>query len=301
MEVAECKNVWMIYRNFMERGFTALKDVSLKIEEGELFGILGPNGAGKTTLISILSTILIPTKGEVRILGMDAFKNTKEVRRRINISSGTRLPWGMKVYECLRFYAMCYGIRDKSVVEKLLTEFELEEYRNVRFDELSAGNKQKLNLARAFVNNPELVFLDEPTANLDPDVARRIREMIVELKEETTIILTTHNMREAEALCDRIAFIKEGQIVAEGTAESLKRFVRSGEKVVVRFEGELPEISIGYPYEIDGREVVFYVENAERSVAQIVYELKKRGIAIKSVKMEEITLEDVFVELAKSD
>ncbi len=99
MDAVECRNVWMIYRNFMERGFVALKDVNLKIEEGELFGILGPNGAGKTTLISILSTILIPTMGEVKILGMDALKNTKEVRRRINISSGTRLPWGMKVYE----------------------------------------------------------------------------------------------------------------------------------------------------------------------------------------------------------
>ncbi len=301
MDAVECRNVWMIYRNFMESGFVALKDVNLKIEEGELFGILGPNGAGKTTLISILSTILIPTRGEVKILGMDALKNTKEVRRRINISSGTRLPWGMKVYECLRFYALCYGIRDRAVVERLLAEFELEEYRNVRFDELSAGNKQKLNLARAFVNSPELVFLDEPTANLDPDVARRIREMIAELTEGTTIVLTTHNMREAEALCDRIAFIKEGQIVAEGTADSLKKFVRSGEKVVVRFEGKLPEIgSLGYPYEIDGREMVFYVDDAERAVVQIVYELRRRGVEVESVKMEEITLEDVFVELAKS-
>ncbi len=285
----------------MERGFPALRGVDLRIEEGELFGILGPNGAGKTTLISILSTILIPTKGEVRILGRDAFKNTKEVRRRINICSGTRLPWGMKVYECLRFYALCYGIRDKSVVEKLLSEFELERYRDVRFDELSAGNKQKLNLARAFVNNPELVFLDEPTANLDPDVARRIREMILELGKDTTIVLTTHNMREAEMLCDRIAFIKEGRIVAEGTAESLKRFVRRREKVIVKFKGEFPEIGTGWPYEVDGKKAVFYVDDAERSVAQIVYELMERGVRVESVRVEEITLEDVFVELAKGN
>ncbi|MBE8540586.1 ATP-binding cassette domain-containing protein [Geoglobus acetivorans] len=302
MNAVECRDIWMVYRNFMEEPFTALKGISLEIGEGEVYCILGPNGAGKTTLISILSTILIPTRGEVRILGMDALRQTKEVRRRINISSGTRLPWGMRVYEILRFYALAYGISDKNVVDRALAEFELEKYRDLRFDELSAGNRQKLNLARAFINDPEVVFLDEPTANLDPDIARKVREMVLGIKEErnVTLILTTHNMGEAEMLADRIAFIKNGEIVAEGTSDELKRFVRSRDRIIVEVENpEIGEISLSRPYEIDGSRIVFYSESAEKELAEIVFGLKRAGFEIKSVKTEEVTLEDVFIELAK--
>ena len=292
----------MIYRNFMEKSVTALRGVSLDIETGEIFGILGPNGAGKTTLISVLSTILIPTKGDVRILGMDAFKNTKKVRELINISSGVRLPWGMKVYECLRFYALCYGITDRSIIEKLIADFELEEYRNTRFADLSAGNKQKLNLARAFLNSPEVVFLDEPTANLDPDIARKIREMILQIidRNDTTVILTTHNMREAEMLCERIAFIRDGKIIAEGTAEELKKFIKANERIVVRFKEPVKSLPISVPYELNGNSAIFYVDNAEKATPKIVRGLSNAGIEVESVKMEEITLEDVFIELSEN-
>ncbi len=249
VNAVECRNVWMVYRTFMEKDIVALRGIDLDVEEGAIFGLLGPNGAGKTTLISILSTILIPTKGEVRVLGMDAFKNTRKVRERINISSGVRMPWGMKVYECLRFYAMCYGINDKRVVEKVISEFELEEHRNKRFDDLSTGNKQKANLARAFLNDPEVVFLDEPTANLDPDMAKKIREMILRIKEERgiTIVLTTHNMKESEMLCDRIAFIKDGKIVAEGTSKELKKYTKMSERVILKLNGNVDKLHLHIP------------------------------------------------------
>jgi len=302
VKAVECRDVWMVYRTFMEKGVEALRGISLEIDKGEIFGILGPNGAGKTTLISILSTILIPTKGEVRILGMDAFKNTKKVRERINMASGVRMPWGMKVYECLRFYAFCYGISDKRVVEKLIRDFELEEHRNKRFDDLSAGNKQKVNLARAFLNDPEVVFLDEPTANLDPDIARRIREMILNLMEErgTTIILTTHNMREAEMLCERIAFIKNGRIVAEGTSEDLKKYVKASERIILKLNGQ-KKVELNYPYKLDGKKMTVFVDDAEKVLPEIILALARQGIYVESAKMEEITLEDVFIELAESD
>lgn len=293
----------MVYRNFLEKDVTALRGVSLDIDRGEIFGILGPNGAGKTTLISILSTILIPTRGKVRILGMDAFRNTKKVRERINISSGVRLPWGMKVYECLRFYALCYGITDRNIIERLISDFELEEYRDARFDDLSAGNKQKLNLARTFLNSPEIVFLDEPTANLDPDIAKKIREKIVQIRDEldVTIILTTHNMREAEMLCDRIAFIRNGGVVAEGTSNELKKIIKSREKIIVKFK-ELPmSLKISIPYELDGNLAVFYVNDAEKEIVTILKSLEKLGVEVESIRMEEITLEDVFIELLESD
>jgi len=300
VKAVECEDVWMVYKTFMERGVEALKGVSLEVEKGEIFGILGPNGAGKTTLISILSTILIPTGGRVRVLGMDAFKNTRKVRERINMSSGVRMPWGMKVHECLRFYAMCYGITDRNVVERMISEFELEEHRNKRFDELSAGNKQKVNLARAFLNNPEVVFLDEPTANLDPDMAKKIREMILRIKEERdiTIILTTHNMREAEMLCERIAFIKDGRIVAEGTAEQLKEYIRMSERILLKLK-EGSKFTLSYHHQLDGDYAVVYVEDAERELPEILAELYRQGVKVESVKMEEITLEDVFIKLAE--
>lgn len=301
MRAVECRDVWMVYRTFMERGIVALRGIDLDIEDGVIFGLLGPNGAGKTTLISILSTILIPTKGEVRILGMDAFKNTRNVRERINISSGVRMPWGMKVYECLRFYAMCYGITDRRVVDRVISEFELEEHRNKRFDDLSTGNKQKVNLARAFLNDPEVVFLDEPTANLDPDMAKKIRQMILRIKEEkdVTIVLTTHNMREAEMLCDRIAFIKEGKIVAEGTSEELKKYTKMSERVILKLKGNAKKLHIPYPYRMDGNTLIAFVEDAEKALPSIVVRLAEQGVFVESAKMEEITLEDVFIELAE--
>jgi len=301
VRAVECRDVWMVYRTFMERGIVALRGIDLDIEDGVIFGLLGPNGAGKTTLISILSTILIPTKGEVRILGMDAFKNTRKVRERINISSGVRMPWGMKVYECLRFYAMCYGITDRRVVDRVISEFELEEHRNKRFDDLSTGNKQKANLARAFLNDPEVVFLDEPTANLDPDMAKKIRQMILRIKEEkdVTIVLTTHNMREAEMLCDRIAFIKEGKIVAEGTSEELKKYTKMRERVILKLKGNAKKLHIPYPYRMDGNTLIAFVEYAEKALPSIVVRLAEQGVFVESAKMEEITLEDVFIELAE--
>ncbi|KUJ93059.1 MAG: ABC transporter, ATP-binding protein [Archaeoglobus fulgidus] len=301
VRAVECRDVWMVYRTFMERGIVALRGIDLDIEDGVIFGLLGPNGAGKTTLISILSTILIPTKGEVRILGMDAFKNTRKVRERINISSGVRMPWGMKVYECLRFYAMCYGITDRRVVDRVISEFELEEHRNKRFDDLSTGNKQKANLARAFLNDPEVVFLDEPTANLDPDMAKKIRQMILRIKEEkdVTIVLTTHNMREAEMLCDRIAFIKEGKIVAEGTSEELKKYTKMSERVILKLKGNAKKLHIPYPYRMDGNTLIAFVEDAEKALPSIVVRLAEQGVFVESAKMEEITLEDVFIELAE--
>jgi len=301
VRAVECRDVWMVYRTFMEKDFVALRGVNLDIDDGVIFGLLGPNGAGKTTLISVLATILIPTRGEVRVLGMDAFKNTRKVRERINISSGVRMPWGMKVYECLRFYAMCYGITDMRVVEKVISEFELEEHRDKRFDDLSSGNKQKVNLARAFLNNPEVVFLDEPTANLDPDMAKKIREMILRIRRErdTTIILTTHNMKEAELLCERIAFIRDGRIVAEGTSEELKRYTKMSERVILRLRGKPGRLSLPYPFRLDGNSLTVIVEDAEKALPSIVIKLAEQGVFVESAKMEEITLEDVFIELAE--
>lgn len=302
MHAIVCEDVWMIYRSlFSEK--VALGGVNLKIPKNRIYGILGPNGAGKTTLVSLMATLLRQTRGRIEVLGYDTIKDFKEIRRRINIASGNpNLIWSLTVYENLRYYSMLYGLNDKKIVERLIKEFELEEFRNVEFNKLSTGNKQKLILARAFVNDPEIVFLDEPTKGLDPPVARRLREKIQHLQKDLgiTVILTTHYMSEAEMLCDRIAFINRGKIVAEGTKEELKRMLKMKDKITIETNANVPELKLEgvFAVERDGNQISFYVDSAESRLWDIAKEVAKFG-RIKNISVKEVDLEDVFNELAK--
>ncbi|MGQ9618583.1 MAG: ABC transporter ATP-binding protein [Candidatus Aminicenantia bacterium] len=206
----------------------ALEGVSLEVRKGEIFGLLGPNGAGKTTLLNILSTLLLPDEGTARILGRDIFHDHYKIRNRLNMSSGNpNFPWSFTVEEILYFYGMLYGLRRKELKEKIencIEWFGLHDFRKKRFDELSTGTKQKISLAKSLLNEPEVLFLDEPTVGLDPDIAYKIRNLILNLHREKnmTIILTTHYMHEAEMMCGRIAFINKGKIIASGTIDGLK-------------------------------------------------------------------------------
>ncbi|MBO8183701.1 MAG: ABC transporter ATP-binding protein [Archaeoglobus sp.] len=298
----------MSYKSFFGGRKLALKGVSLRIEEGEIFGILGPNAAGKTTLISILSTLLIPDQGKVRVLGMDAFKEVKRVRERINISSGLNLPWSLSVYECLKFFSLAYGVSN-SKVEELIEDFELSEFRDIEFEELSTGNKQKLSLAKTFINDPELVFLDEPTTGLDPDVARKVRKKISQIHKERnlTIVLTTHYMAEAEQLCDRIVFLNKGRIIAEGTQKELKEIIGAKDIIKVELaskpsESILEKIGTAkniHAFDVKDNKLLLYVDDSEKRMKEVLEILRPNWDEIKRVSMEEATLEDVFLELAK--
>jgi len=299
-----CEDVWMIYKSLKSEKI-ALKGINLKIPKGKIFGLLGPNGAGKTTLISIMATILKQTRGRVEVLGFDSVRDAKEIRKRINIASGNpNLIWSLTVYENLRYYAMLYGVRDRRVVENLIDEFELREFRDVEFNRLSTGNKQKLLLARAFVNDPELVFLDEPTKGLDPPVAKRLREKIADMQRDLgiSVVLTTHYMSEAEMLCERIAFINRGEIVANGSKEELKRMLKMKDKITIEIDAEismqLPSLEGVYMVERDGKSLSFYVDSAERRLWDVASEVAKLG-RIKNIVVREVDLEDVFNELVK--
>jgi len=230
------KSVYKTYRSgFWGRKITrALQGVDLSIKEGEIFGLLGPNGAGKTTLLNIFSCQLLPDSGEVWVLGNEITRQaTNELKSRLNMCSGNpNFPWSLTVGENLKFYSLLYGLcrKDcKETIEKCLVMFGLEKFRHTRYDELSSGNKQRLALAKSLINNPRLLFLDEPTIGLDPDIAKRIREEILRIHKENkiSVILTTHYMREAEELCERIAFIKDGKIEALGTKDELLQMTRS--------------------------------------------------------------------------
>lgn len=230
-EAVEARDLAKTYRSgfFAARVSQALAGVSLSVERGEIFGVLGPNGAGKTTLLNILSTQLIPDSGTAFVLGEDALRHPDRLRARMNMCSGNaNFPWSMTVKECLLFYGMLYGIsgqRLRARVEEVLVMLDLGRFKDKRFEELSTGGKQRLALAKSLINDPEILFLDEPTVGLDPDIASRIRSLILQIHREkkNTILLTTHYMAEAEMLCGRIAFLKDGKVLTLGTSQELKK------------------------------------------------------------------------------
>jgi len=290
----------------------ALKGIDLQIEEREIFGILGPNGAGKTTLLSILCTLLLPDRGNVYILGMDVLHDERQIRKKVNIVSGNaNFLWSLTVKENLHYYGMLYGLTGKErekKVEKLIDLFNLKEHRNIPFDELSTGMKQRLSLAKSLINDPEVLFLDEPTVGLDPDVSIRIREEILSIHKNRgmTVLLTTHNMKEAEYLCGRIAFLKEGKILTTGTAGALKRMVRMGDTVKIEFKGTILEDELlradgVINYGISGGLCEIIVDDGERRLGNIIALLSQGGAQIKKVTLGQTDLEDVFIEFAKGE
>jgi ABC-2 type transport system ATP-binding protein len=289
---------------------SALKGVDLRVEGGEIFGILGPNGAGKTTLLSILSTLLLPDRGTVRIFGIDGLRHGHAVRQKVNISSGNaNFLWSLTIKENLHFYGMLYGLVGKErakKVDSLIELLDLKEHRDVSFDQLSTGTKQRLSLAKSLINDPALLFLDEPTVGLDPSVSIRIRDEIraIQKKRGVTVLLTTHNMKEAEYLCDRIAFLKEGEILTVGTAEALKRMVRIGDMVKIEFTGKIPDDGLALVdgvinYTVSDGHCEVLVDEGEKRLGALVAMLCQSGVRIDRVTMRQTDLEDVFVEFAK--
>jgi len=230
------ESVHKAYRSglFGRKRTIALQGVSVNIKKGEIFGLLGPNGAGKTTLLNIFTMQLEADSGRVVVLGKDITKKVdNEIKARINMCSGNpNFPWSLTVEENLKFYSLLYGLcltDCRRKVDEVINIFELGKYRKTRYDELSTGGKQRLSLAKSLINDPEILFLDEPTIGLDPDMAKKVRELImkIHLERKITIILTTHYMKEAEELCERIAFIKDGKISALGTKEELETLTKT--------------------------------------------------------------------------
>jgi ABC-2 type transport system ATP-binding protein len=208
---------------------TAIEDISFNVRRGELFGLLGPNGAGKTTTVKILATILLPTSGSASILGYDVVRDTQSVRERIGFTFGGArgLYTRLSAVDNLIYFAELYGLQPEITrkrIDELLEMVGLSDRRDDRVEAYSSGMQQRLHLARALLHDPELIYLDEPTVGIDPVGARELRKTVKELVARgKTILLTTHYMAEAEELCDRIAIIKQGNIVALDTPTSLKK------------------------------------------------------------------------------
>jgi ABC-2 type transport system ATP-binding protein len=298
----------------------ALQGVDLQVEPGEFFGLLGPNGAGKTTLIKILTTLLLPSDGTARIFGFDVERQTRQIRRIMNmVAGGEQSGYGiLTVREQLWMFSQFYGLPSKDGwrrVDELIDAVGLQEQREQRVSTLSTGQRQKMNFARGLLNDPWIFFLDEPTLGLDVAAARAVRELVLAWKAAVpgrTILLTTHYMAEADELCERIAIVDHGRILALGTPDELKRRVQR-ESVfrieVDRLDGgpaslrRLPGVlsAAAAAAQDDGRErqtIEVNLTLAEDSVlSTVVSALAERGSHLLALRKSEPSLEDVFVEL----
>jgi ABC-2 type transport system ATP-binding protein len=294
--------------------FIALESVNLEIKPSELFGLLGSNGAGKTTLIKILTTLLAPSRGSAWVDGLDVVAQAQSVRERINIVSGGETSgYGvLTVRENLWLFSQLYGVPGKEArcrIDRLLTAVGLQEHADRRISHLSTGQRQKMNFCRGFVTNPKILFLDEPTLGLDVTAARTVRQFVRDWMGERsgrTLVLTTHYMAEADELCDRIAIIHRGRVLACDTPAALKRRVQRYPTFELALAAgvngwsgldALPGV---HQYTCAQRSTSFDVRVAlheEAVVGSVVQQILNGGSRILSLKKVEPSLEDVFVEL----
>jgi ABC-2 type transport system ATP-binding protein len=281
----------------------AVDEVSFEMHQGEIFGMVGPNGAGKTTTIECLEGLRKPDRGQVTVLGVDPQRESHFLHLHAGMQlQQSNLPERMKVWEALDLYSSFYP--KAANWEELLEQLGLEEKRNTSFAKLSGGQKQRLFIALALLPDPQLIFLDELTTGLDPQARHAIWELVREVqKKGKTILLTTHYMEEAERLCDRVAIIDHGRIVAMDTPDELIHSQGGEERIVFSVDCKLPQTFVGAISEISwlehqGERVVIHGKgNQHNLVSEVVSQLAKQGIQFHDMRTEQSNLEDVFLKL----
>jgi len=290
------------------------------VKHGEVVGLLGPNGAGKTTTVKIIATLLTPDEGEVRVEGFDVVREADEVRKRIGIMLTVEKGFYGKLTgrENLEYFGALYGIPEnilKQRIEQLLALLELDKLGagDRLFEEFSLGMKARLAFARALLRDPPVLLLDEPTLGLDPPTARKIRSLVKELaRQGKAILYTTHNMFEAEIVCDRVLLINRGVIVAEGTPDELKSripkmraleiYVRNTRENIVEGLQSIVNSSVSVSQTVNGFTVIrILARKPEEIVDDVVKFLALNGIDIVKLEIEEPTLEDVFIYFASGE
>ena len=328
-----CISVSNLKKQYSKNSAYVVNNIAFNVKYGTVFGFLGPNGAGKTTTLKILTTILGPTSGSVHVFGKDLNKNQLEIKRRIGVvSQNPSFEANLTVERALDLYGMLWGIGNRKIrkdkVNKILDTFDLESIRNAKNDELSIGQRRRVQIAREFMHEMDLLFLDEPTVGLDPSARRQLLDYIkVHVRSGLTVFFTTHIMEEAEYLCDEIAIIDQGKIIAFDTPTGLKQKYGEAKTIELTFK-DTPNKSFidllkstisrkvsknddsgndnsnknsSYIDVIGKHAVTITVNNAEEIISEILQLVSRNGLQIESIAINSPSLEEVFLSIVNDD
>jgi ABC-2 type transport system ATP-binding protein len=286
--------------------YVAVNNISFSIGEGEIVGLLGPNGAGKTTTMQILLGLTTPTSGSVRYFGKDFATHRAEILAHINFASAyTQIQGRLTVMENMRIFAGLYEVPNaKARIAELLQLLEIEGTANSLFWTLSSGQKTRVVLAKSLLNRPKLILMDEPTASLDPDIANKVLDLILELqkKEKLTMLITSHDMSEVEELCDRVMFLDHGNIVAEDTPLGLTKKIGKATLIVTfdtpqaKIDAYLTKQKVHHEFV---RDHVVSMTLVEKEIPKVLFGLSSQKIDVTDIDIEKPNLEDVFLSVAK--
>lgn len=325
-----CISVSNLRKQYSRDSDYVVNNITFNVKYGTVFGFLGPNGAGKTTTLKILTTVLRPSAGSVYIFGRDLFQNQLEIKRRIGVvSQNPSFEGNLTVERALNLYGMLWGLRDKKArkdkVNEILGTFDLEYIRNSKNDELSIGQRRRVQVAREFMHEMSLLFLDEPTVGLDPSARRQLLDYIrVHVKSGLTVFFTTHIMEEAEYLCDEIAIVDKGKIIAFDSPTDLKQKYWRGDKTIeLTFKDTVEEFFISLLKaainRINGKNsggnnkrnpsidasgkhtITITVANAEEIISEILQLIYRYGLQIENIAIKPPSLEEVFLSIVNNN
>ncbi|AOC89745.1 ABC transporter ATP-binding protein [Bacillus sp. L381] len=290
--------------------FTAVNNISLTVEDGEVFGLLGPNGAGKSTMVSMISTVLAPTSGTIKVDNKSLKEKPIEIKKIMGV-----VPQDLALYETLsakdnlNFFGSLYGLSGKKLKERtdeVLEIIELTDKKNQNVSEFSGGMKRRVNIGVALMNNPKILILDEPTVGIDPQSRNHILETVKRLNKEKgmTVIYTSHYMEEVEYLCEKVAIVDHGSLIALGTKEELKESLNACDTLTVTFKDadeealrRINSITGIDKVTVDHKQISMLVSTKERNIIEIVDDIKNLGIDLTSFKYEEVNLESIFLQI----
>jgi ABC-2 type transport system ATP-binding protein len=323
-----CIAVYNLRKQYSKDNTYAVDGITFDVKYGTVFGFLGPNGAGKTTTLKILTTLLTPSSGSICIFGKDLVKNQSEIKKLMGVvSQNPSFEANLTVERALDLYGMLWGLRDKKMrkhkVNEILNVFDLESIRNVKNDDLSIGQRRRVQVAREFMHEMDLLFLDEPTVGLDPSARRLLLDYIkLHVKSGLTVFFTTHIMEEAEYLCDEIAIIHKGKIIAFDTPTGLKqKYGRGAKTIELTFKDMLDDSFINLlnttiskknikddgsniqnsPVDVKGTHTIrARVNNTEEIISEILQLVYKNGLQIESIDINPPSLEEVFLSVVRT-
>jgi ABC-2 type transport system ATP-binding protein len=324
-----CIAVYNLRKQYSKDNTYAVDGITFDVKYGTVFGFLGPNGAGKTTTLKILTTLLTPSSGSICIFGKDLVKNQSEIKKLMGVvSQNPSFEANLTVERALDLYGMLWGLRDKKMrkhkVNEILNVFDLESIRNVKNDDLSIGQRRRVQVAREFMHEMDLLFLDEPTVGLDPSARRLLLDYIkLHVKSGLTVFFTTHIMEEAEYLCDEIAIIHKGKIIAFDTPTGLKqKYGRGAKTIELTFKDMLDDSFINLlnttiskknikddgsniqnsPFDVKGTHTIrARVNNTEEIISEILQLVYKNGLQIESIDINPPSLEEVFLSVVRTE